>query len=739
MHFPVSRRAMLATVSGGFGALAARALGAGLPTSAHGPHHLPRATCVFADHMNAGWIVRNSFFLESYQCTPLIPCGPGLFENNRIERAGNWVRIHPGEVGRLEGGIANGVIFRDNVFVDCFICPSTPGFNVNGQGSPLSDLTLEGNLICNAGREAVQITFAEDVVLKNNIVVNPFEGRDLMPEKECAELPAFHLKQVTGATIEDNIVVRRDASTAVAAQRSCSNVGERNNQTRHDPAETLEERIRELTGTYDRDARAILKEVRAELKAGQPTTGASKPTASTSPPTQPLFFTPDPTKTGYLWDVWLTVHEGRYYLYYLASKEPGRAFDNIGLALSDDGVNWTGHGTVVPLAPESYTMGSCGVWPSVGEGLPKFIMNLTEGRNKQVEYGMPALGSDDLIHWRRLDAKHDFLRDTRWYEPDGRWVGISPIPHPDGGYYGYWSANAKAGAKGLFGFGRSVDGLNWEALPPPETEGLARGGVRELGGAAVINGKVYLLYCAGQGEMTVFVGDRPEGPFRIQEKNARVLFGHTHFARFADSGDGSGPLVVHHVIGSTDLDTPPRSSFAPIKRAIADDEGILRLTYWEGNDRLKTKPVEVQLDDSAKAGPGSRMRMVENEFNPSRGLILEGRFAKMKGTRFLSLNQGLYVETSPGRGVGIMVIGGLVRLGTIRSDATGFRMDSFVNRQWSPGPEKRFRLLLRDDLLEFYLNDHLMQSYALPEPATGRLGIIHNGDPDCVDQLKAWN
>ena len=39
------------------------------------------ATCVFADHMNAGWTVRNSYFLESYQCTPLIQCGPGLFEN----------------------------------------------------------------------------------------------------------------------------------------------------------------------------------------------------------------------------------------------------------------------------------------------------------------------------------------------------------------------------------------------------------------------------------------------------------------------------------------------------------------------------------------------------------------------------------------------------------------------------------------------------------------------------------
>ena len=74
-------------------------------------------------------------------------------KTNRIERAGAWVRIHPGEVGRIEGGVANGVVFRDNVFVDSFICPSTPGFYINGQGLPLSNLTLEGNLICNTGRK----------------------------------------------------------------------------------------------------------------------------------------------------------------------------------------------------------------------------------------------------------------------------------------------------------------------------------------------------------------------------------------------------------------------------------------------------------------------------------------------------------------------------------------------------------------------------------------------------------
>lgn len=225
------------------------------------------ATAVFTDHMNAGWTVRNSLFLESYQCTPLIQCGPGLFENNRVERAGAWVRIHPGEVGKTEGGLADGVVFRENVFVDSFICPANPGFHINGQGMPLSDFTLDGNLICNTGREAVRIEYARDVVIRNNMVINPFEGRDLMRENNCPDLPAFHLTQVEGAAIENNLVVRRDALTSVTRQRSSTKVIEKNNGTRADPGERLEARIRELTATPERDARAILAAVREEMRA----------------------------------------------------------------------------------------------------------------------------------------------------------------------------------------------------------------------------------------------------------------------------------------------------------------------------------------------------------------------------------------------------------------------------------------------------------------------------------------
>jgi hypothetical protein len=47
---------------------------------------------------------------------------------------------------------------------------------------------------------------------------------------------------------------------------------------------------------------------------------------------------------------------------------------------------------------------------------------------------------------------------------------------------------------------------------------------------------------------------------------------------------------------------------------------------------------------------------------------------------------------------------------------------SFFNPEFRFPPMKRLFILM-----------------ALPEPATGRLGLIHNGNPDCIDQLAAWN
>lgn len=245
------------------------------------------STAIFADHMNAGWTVRNSYFLDCYQCIPLIQCGPGLFENNRIERAGAWVRIHPGVVGKIEGGIPDDVVFRGNVFVDSFVCPPNPGFYVNGEGRPLSNLTLEGNLICRTGRAAVDISHARDVVLKDNIVINPFEGHALRKETKWVELPAFALEDVHGARVENNLVIRRDSGAAIISEKSCDGILKSGNRMQTDADGRLETFIRHLTASREHDAKTIIGKVRAEANALVKSTEKVQPPRIENPTSKP--------------------------------------------------------------------------------------------------------------------------------------------------------------------------------------------------------------------------------------------------------------------------------------------------------------------------------------------------------------------------------------------------------------------------------------------------------------------
>jgi hypothetical protein len=473
------------------------------------------------------------------------------------------------------------------------------------------------------------------------------------------------------------------------------------------------------------------------VMSGLPAAGEPVETESSSrTEAQRIFYTPTVEKTGYMWDVWVHHHEGKYFLYYLSGSKDGRGFDNISLAVSGDGITWREHGVVVPLSKTARGMGSCGVWESKSDKLPKFLMNLMEFRQDRGKV-MFTLGSGDLVQWEDLGETTTFGPDPRWYEEKGRWVGISVVPDPKAGYYGYWTGTPKEGEHHLFGFGRSKDGANWEMLPPPEVADMGPGWLRELGGAVRIGEKYYLMLCIYQGEMTVAVGDRPEGPFGLQDKNGRFLFGQTHFARFASGTEDA--LVAHHVMGPTGLDTPPICYFAPLKRAVVDEEGILRLAYWEGNDRFKTRPVEVELPDSAEM-EADRLVMLKNRFDVDQGLVLEGSFQDLKGGRFLSVDQGLYLEHGPGCGTALMILPhGVTQIGAMTAESKLFRMDSFVNRMERYGVNPSFRLLLRDSQLEFYVNDRLIQCYSMPGNATGRIGIIHNGDPETIGELKAWN
>lgn len=434
-----------------------------------------------------------------------------------------------------------------------------------------------------------------------------------------------------------------------------------------------------------------------------------------------MYYQPAAKQTGRMWDTWLYLHEETYYLYYLGNRSG--SWDNISLATSRDGVDWKEYGRVLAKREGVVWMGSGSTWRSPNyEEDGKFFLNFSEWRGSRQTIFFAE--SADLIHWRPVGDEYEFKQDERWYEPIGRWDCIYAIPRPGGGLFGYWTATPRGGTGGHFGFGQSLDGARWEALPPPKAPTVGKG---EVGAVERIRDHYYMMFGARR-SMVTLVADRPEGPFHRARKNDRLLSGHTYFSRFLPAPDGM--LVNHHSIARNGA-----VYFAPLKSAAVDDEGTLRLAWWTGNEKLKGKSVEVKLS-SRDADNESPVVMLAGAFDVDRGIILEGRLNLPPSNG--PGRVGLYIECVQQGGAAVLVGSGGAELGLGQIDGPGFKVEKRVDRGKQFSNLTRFRLLLKHSLMEFYLDDILIECFSLPATATGRIGLITGGERNATHNLKAW-
>ncbi len=433
-----------------------------------------------------------------------------------------------------------------------------------------------------------------------------------------------------------------------------------------------------------------------------------------------MFYKAKLEETGNMWDTWLYYHEGTYYLYYLANSESN--WNNISMAISSDGVIWKELGRVLSKREGVTWMGTGSTWKSPNfEVDGKFQMNFSEWKGPRQTIFFAE--SKDLVHWIRLGDEYEFKQDERWYEPNGRWDCIWVVPRPGGGLYGYWTATPKPETQGKFGFGETLDGISWKALPPPKVYGVGDG---EVGAIEKIGDKYYMMF-GTEGIMVTLIADKPEGPFYPAKKNFRLLSGHTYFSRFFPMPDGI--LVNHHSIARDH-----QVYLGLLKQAVVDAEGTLRLGWWKGNERMPQELIEVKLPSRQTESP---IMMLENVFDTEHGIIIEGGLHIPEDDNLSP--GGFYIECADNQGSAILVgVNGVTELGAMQADGSAFTPEKRVDREMSFGKPAKFRLLLEYSLLEFYLDDILIECFSLPAKATGRIGLIQGTGQNAITGLQAW-
>ena len=435
------------------------------------------------------------------------------------------------------------------------------------------------------------------------------------------------------------------------------------------------------------------------------------------------FYTPQ--RVGQLWDTWLYYYKGQYYQYYLAGI--GGKWDSFELMTSIDGVNWQQVGKMIEPRKGTTWMGTGHIIEAPDfANHPKWIMNYSEwfGDKQDIMFAT----SDDLIHWNKVSDSLRFVQDTRWYHPKGRWDCIDCVKREDGFYYGYFTAdpildkfnNEVCG----FGFAESADGIKWKALPP--VEGNMTG---ELGGIQKIGKKYYITVSEGR----VGVSDSPKGPFLAQKKNPN-MFGKgcdIYFPRFfhnppsAKTLNSNGVLVNHFYTGSETIYS------SPLKAVEIDQEGILRLKWWEQNDLLKHAKFALSKDQ--KNGAEGKVSLFNESFDSNKVGVVESSI-RLVNDDHEKTPAGFYFSASSDSGYLILFNKRETVFGTMKSNGADLKITVRISRDLVFGDKSKVRLVFKKDMMEAYLNDYLVMLKRIKW--TGELGTVgHSMKPD---NIKAW-
>jgi len=455
---------------------------------------------------------------------------------------------------------------------------------------------------------------------------------------------------------------------------------------------------------------------------------------------------------GAMWDPSVLWYDGTFYAFTMYNRDgdDGLAAQHGWVAVSPDGVHWEdGRITVEERERER----GCRYFKCfVGRCGDRFIMDhgvwRPEGQDTLRFYE-----STNLREWKYLFSTHP---DPRWYVPEGRWDHMYMLPKEDGnpeaGYWGYPVACAEEGEPRGVGMTESPDGREWEALPPAKVEwGDIPPKDLEWGGCERIGGKYYLIGGTGryvsQGySMYVFTADDARGPFTPDVEAYRLCGSSTqNISWLAAWCRGNGEILISNYASMPPDDRSPW--MLPFRKAVIDHHGHLRMGWWEGNNQLKGPEIgrgtrSICLD----SGQGAhKTAWLEQAFDLSQGVVVEGIIravpAGTGASAGFALSEGRNTTIEIRLGIGNpgereACIGRNSKSGDFDAvDITGKGCATVTGIE--ERKEHAFRLLVRGEMFELYVDDLLFQTYAY-EPDDGRIGLIAVDAAATFKEVRAW-
>jgi len=376
-------------------------------------------------------------------------------------------------------------------------------------------------------------------------------------------------------------------------------------------------------------------------------------------------------------------------------------------------------------------------------------------------------------------------------------------------YYGYIVATPKSELLSAWGILESENGLDWVIKEPPVIEWgdipvidkLETGGCEKIGDKYYyIGGFVGYARSYGYGLYT-FVSDNPTGPFKPDIEAFRLcgfdrLPGRVFIQNLAAfcRGENGELLVSNAVDGGGTFEI----SMLPMRKAVVDECGHLRLGYWEKNELVKGEEIELdknsytleytdgslvnepqkdwsspilQINDSsilmntdAPNGPmvcdRNMLVLLNDNLNLEEGIVFEG---KITASIFPSYDDktnntncwrpsliGFYLEEGDKQGIAISLEEGhpYKRCSYIETVSYGNNFIRNIIDTTNEGcatvkgieqnKKYEFKLFVRRNVFELYVGGLLVQTFTNMAPATGRLGFIIQNLMCNIEDIKLY-
>lgn len=418
---------------------------------------------------------------------------------------------------------------------------------------------------------------------------------------------------------------------------------------------------------------------------------------------------------GHIKDDCMFYHNGKFYLFSMYTKEKPDKFNNVWLAVSDDGVNFKDYGCVVEDFPDF-------IWAmKVYETENGFMMNCGSfsGGSQSV---LKFFYSKDLISW---EYKPELDVESPVIEGENMRLDCMYVLRENDKYYGY--------ATGQFGFLTSKDGMHWDIhktnidySPFPQYN-------KALGGFEVADcikfADKYYMFCGGFGHLGyngygvyVYESDTPDGTFKPHLPNYKINGTSKRWVNMWErffKKDGEFLTCNYMYDGYTY--EKGNVWLPPIKKLASDDLG-LHLEWWQGNEKLIGGVYKTHNELCAQNGGSSVFDQSKATVNISEILSLNDNSV----IEFdLTLEENLFTEYSSGgfylaegenEGTAVLFdTYGKCQICGIAGNEIAVVDDEIGYGSTAPyylesGKTYKIRVLVKDDMFEIYVDNKYLQT-----------------------------